>query len=294
VLAESEDQPHLVQALDGVVRRLGGLTKTWRFDRMATVCHPASGKITATFGPIAKHYGAEIAICPSRHGNRKGVVEKGNHSLAQRWWRTLGDDVSPAQAQVSLDEFCVRVGDARRRTVVGGRTTVGALGTSEPLRTPPQLPYPASLSVDRVVSAQALVAFGGNFYSIGPGMSGVTVHVRHRLGAAVIEVLTPGGVVLARHRREPDGAGVIARHTEHVVALEHAVLSAFNDRAPCRSKERRPPSVAALTEATRLGGGAPAAGERVVVDFADYVAAAHASTATLLAVTAPAEEASDE
>jgi len=46
-----------VQALDGVVRRLGGVTKTWRFDRVATVCHPASGNITATFGPVAKHYG---------------------------------------------------------------------------------------------------------------------------------------------------------------------------------------------------------------------------------------------
>ncbi len=112
VLAESEDQPHQVEALDGVVRRLGGCSKTWRFDRMATVCHPASGKITATFGPIAKYYGADVAICPSRHGNRKGVVEKGNHCLAQRWWRTLGDDLAVTQAQVSLDEFCARVGDA--------------------------------------------------------------------------------------------------------------------------------------------------------------------------------------
>lgn len=33
LLAESEDQPHLIEALDGVVRRLGGCTKAWRFDR---------------------------------------------------------------------------------------------------------------------------------------------------------------------------------------------------------------------------------------------------------------------
>ncbi len=294
VLAESEDQPHLVQALDGVVRRLGGVTKTWRFDRMATVCHPASGKITATFGPVAKYYGVDVAICPARHGNRKGVVEKGNHSLAQRWWRTLGDDLSVTQAQVSLDEFCLRVGDARRRAGVQGRTTVGVLGATEPLRTPPQLPYPVSVSVARVVSAQALVAFGGNFYSIGPGMSGATVNVRRRLDAAIIEVVTGGGVVLARHRREPDGAGVIVRHEDHVVALEHAVLAAFSDRAPCRSKQRRPPSGAAIAEAARLGGGAPGVGEQVVVDFADYVAAANASTATLLAGTTPAQGAGDE
>jgi len=265
--------------LDKVVRRLGGCTKTWRFDRMATVCHPPSGRITATFGPVAKFYGVGVEICPSRHGNRKGVVEKGNHSLAQRWWRTLADDLNPAQAQASLDVFCARVGDARPRTLDGVGITVGELAAAEPLAAPPGLAYPAELSVTRVVSAQALVAFRGNFYSIGPGMAGATVTVRHRLDATTIEVVTTGGIVLARHRREPDGAGVIARAAEHVVALEHAVLAAFSDRAPCRSKQRRPPSPAALAEAGRLKGSVSSPGEHVVVDLADYVAAAAASTA---------------
>jgi hypothetical protein len=280
VLAESEDQPHLVEALDAVVRRLGGCTKAWRFDRMATVCHPATGRITATLGPVAKYYGVGIDICPSRHGNRKGVVEKGNHCLAQRWWRTLAEDLMVAQAQASLDEFCLRVGDTRARTLDEARTTVGALAAAEPLAAPPALPYPVTLLVERVVSAQALVAFRGNFYSIGPGMSGATVQVRHRLDANIIEIATTSGVVLARHRREPDGAGVIARATEHVVALEHAVLAAFSDPAPCRSKQRRPPSPAALAEAGRLKG-AVSSGERVVVDLADYAAAAQASSRLL-------------
>ena len=283
MLAESEDQPHLIEALDGVVRRLGGCTKQWRFDRMATVCHPSTGRLTATFAPVAKHYGVEVAICPSRHGNRKGVVEKGNHSLAQRWWRTLAEDLTPAQAQSGLDEFCVRVGDARGRTRDQGRVTVGELAAAEPLTAAPLLPYPAQVSVQRVVSAQALVAFRGNFYSIGPGLPGATVTVGHRLGGNLIEVATTGGVVLARHHREPDGAGVIARHDDHVVALEHAVLAAFTDRAPCRSKERRPPSPAALAAAALLRGAVASAGEHVVVDFADYAAAAHASAARLLA-----------
>ncbi|MGH3493605.1 MAG: Mu transposase domain-containing protein [Sciscionella sp.] len=278
VLAESEDQAHTVQAIDQIVRRLGGCTKTWRFDRMATVCHPDSGRVTATFGPVAKYYGVTIAICPSRHGNRKGVVEKGNHSLAQRWWRTLPDELDPAQAQASLDEFCSRTGDARARTLEGARTTVGAMAAAEPLSAPPARPYPATLAVERVVSAQALVAFGGNFYSIGPGMSGATVAVRHRLDADIVEVTTTGGVVLARHRREPDGAGVIVRAAEHVTALEHAVLAAFTDRAPCRSKQRRPPSAAALAEAGRLNGAVSTAGEHVVVDLADYAAAAASTT----------------
>jgi hypothetical protein len=62
----------------------GGCTKRWRFDRMATVCHPDSGRIAASFAQVAKHYGVAVDVCPSRHGNRKGVVEKGNHSFAPR------------------------------------------------------------------------------------------------------------------------------------------------------------------------------------------------------------------
>ena len=40
VLAASMDSPHLVDGLDRVSRALGGVTRSWRFDRMATVCHP--------------------------------------------------------------------------------------------------------------------------------------------------------------------------------------------------------------------------------------------------------------
>ncbi|MFI8086574.1 transcriptional regulator [Kitasatospora sp. NPDC086009] len=45
VLAESEDFPHLVQALDQLVRKLGGTARRWRFDRMATVCYPQTGRV---------------------------------------------------------------------------------------------------------------------------------------------------------------------------------------------------------------------------------------------------------
>ena len=56
VLAESEDFAHLVDAIDEVVRKLGGITQVWRFDRMATVCFPSSGRITPAFAQVAKHY----------------------------------------------------------------------------------------------------------------------------------------------------------------------------------------------------------------------------------------------
>jgi hypothetical protein len=82
VLAPCMDQPHLIDALDRVTHALSGLTRVWRFEppRMATVCHPASGRVTASFAAVAKHCGISVAICPPRHGNRKGVVEKANHT----------------------------------------------------------------------------------------------------------------------------------------------------------------------------------------------------------------------
>jgi hypothetical protein len=55
-IAESVDQPHLIEGLDQVVRRLGGVTRRWRFDRMSTVCHPGSDRLKVSFGPVAVHY----------------------------------------------------------------------------------------------------------------------------------------------------------------------------------------------------------------------------------------------
>ncbi|SRX80619.1 transposase [Rhodococcus jostii RHA1] [Mycolicibacterium parafortuitum] len=109
-------QPHFVDGLDRISRKLGGLTRTWRFDRTATVCDPGSGRVTASFAGVAQHYGVAVAICPARRGNHKGVVEKANHTAAQRWWRTLPDAITVEQAQDRLDQFCRQRG---RRRVAG-------------------------------------------------------------------------------------------------------------------------------------------------------------------------------
>jgi hypothetical protein len=218
VLAEGEDQPHLVEALDGVLRRLGGVTVGWRFDRMATVCHPESGRVTASFAAVARHYGAAVRVCPPRRGQRKGVVEKANHSAAQRWWRTVADDVTVAEAQAGLDAFCARVGDARIRRRDGRRLTVAELADAEALAPVPAAPFPAVVQAVRTVTDQALVAFRGNRYSVPPGMAGRQLVVRARLGEPFVEVATEAGVVLARHRRQRDGAGAVIRDEVHVAA----------------------------------------------------------------------------
>src|SRR3954469_8687744 len=189
VLAESTDQPHVIDALHRICVALGGLTRTWRFDRMATVCHPGTGQVTASFAAVAKHYGVSVAICPPRRGNRKGVVEKANHTAAQRWWRTLADETSPEQAQASLDEFCAIRGDARLRTLSGRRGSVLSHAAAERLA-PLPAPFPAVQTAERKVSAQALVAWRGNFYSVPPELTATTVTVAHRLGETTIDITT--------------------------------------------------------------------------------------------------------
>src|SRR5438309_4326880 len=42
VVSESLDQPHLIEAVDGVLRRLGGTARIWRTDRLATVIVPGT------------------------------------------------------------------------------------------------------------------------------------------------------------------------------------------------------------------------------------------------------------
>jgi transposase len=274
VLAASEDFPHLVEALDGVLRRLGGVSDAWRFDRMSTVFNNNTGHVTAAFAAVAKHYGAAVAVCPPRRGNRKGVVEKANHAAAQRWWRTLADEVTFGQAQAGVDAVAARL-DGRVRRRDGQRSTVGALADAEPLHPLPLVAFPAELVVERKVSPQGLVDFRGNQYSVPPGMPGAQVSVRLRLGADVLHIATAAGAVIAAHRLAPAGAGRVIRHDGHVLALNKTVLAAFTDAGPCRHKTRRPPSAAARTEAARLRGlptGDPAA--RVVIDMASYAAAA--------------------
>jgi hypothetical protein len=239
---------------------------------MATVCHPGSGRITASFGPVAMHYQIGISICPSKHAWRKGAVEKSAHTIAQRWWRTLGDDVTVAAAQASLDRLCVKF-DGRKRLRDGVRTTVGELADAEPLRAIPA-PFPAVLEVARTVSNQAQIPFRGNRYSLLPGHAGEVVTVRHTLGGTTLDVTDRHGALLAHHLRQPDGAGAVIRLDEHVAALTKVVLANFSDRGPCRRKTRRPPSAAALAEADRIRRQrfrATDGGDQVVIDFAGYV-----------------------
>ena len=247
VLAEGEDFAHLVGALDGVLRRLGGTARCWRTDRMSTVVEPGSDRLRAEAAELAKHYGVTIAVCPPRRAQRKGVVEAAIRYLQRSWWRTA-DAASPADAQASLDRWCVEVADQRRRD----RLTVAQRAAGEPLLPLPPVAYPAELQVERIVSASALVAFEGNRYSVPPGLAGQSVSVLARLGEPTLRVVSAAGALVATHRRLSAGAGQIVRTGADRSALEQAVLAAFTTRPPCARKPNRPPSKEALTLAAAL------------------------------------------
>ncbi len=251
-LSYATDQGHLIEGIDQVLRRLGGTAKTWRTDRMATVINPQSGRLQASFAPVAKHYGVTVVPCPPRRGNRKGVVEKNIDFLTRRWWRTLAAS-NLAEAQTDLDRFCVTIGDGRRR----GEATVGALGEVEPLLELPAVPFPATTEDMRVVAANALVAVDGNRYSVPPQHVGEEVTIRRRLGDPTLEVVSAAGRVIATHQAAPRGRGRVVRLPEHVAALENVVLAAFTTDQPCPSKVNRPPSEAALRIAAEITGGPP-------------------------------------
>jgi transposase len=268
VLTESMDQAHLIEALDGVLRRLGGTTRCWRTDRLATVIRPGSADVQASFAPVAKHYGAIVVPCPPRRGNRKGAVECGVKFMCGRWWRTM-TATTPEDAQVSLDRFWAGTGDARLRPpgryadpddhVEGKRPswpTVGELADTEQLMALPAAVYPATIEVRRAVDDRASVAFRGNRYSVAPGLGGTELRLRHRLGTATLEVVSPAGAVMVTHRLAPPGAGSMVRTPEHRAALEAVVLSQFSTARPCDRKANKPPGQVALAERARLMGDA--------------------------------------
>jgi transposase len=264
VIASSMDQPHLIEAMDGVLRRLGGTARCWRVDRMATVIVPGSADVQASFAPVAKYYGATVVPCPPRRGNRKGSVEAAVRFATGRWWRTLAAE-SPEEAQVSLDRFWSTTGDARLRSPAriedpptGGNRprwpTVGELAEAEPLMSLPAMPFPATIEVTASVDHQASVAFRGNRYSVPPGLAGVTLTLRQRLGTATVDVVSPAGVVLVTHHLAQAGSGTMVRTPAHRDALEKVVLSQFTTARPCDRKENRPPGAAALAERAKLLG----------------------------------------
>lgn len=153
------------------------------------------------------------------------------------------------------------------------RATVARHAERERLRPVPPVPFPATITVERRVSANGRVAYRGNPYSVPPELAYAAVTVTARLGAPTIDIATTGGIVIARHALASDGIGTVVADHAHVTALNTGALKAFNDAPPHRSKQRIPPGAAALAAAARLTGADPTPGG-AVIDLARYAQAA--------------------
>ena len=189
VFADGMTFAHLIEALDGVLRRLGGTARSWRTDRMATVVYPGTDRLRPQAAAAAKHYGVTVAVCPANRPQRKGVVEKAIDYVTQSWWRAAPVS-TPAEAQADLDRWCVAVSDRRRR----GQSTVGELAAGRAAAGRcRELAFPAEHQAERVVSDDALVAFEANRYSVPPGYA---AQCRHRPSAARRDA--PGDLLAGR------------------------------------------------------------------------------------------------
>jgi transposase len=269
VFCEQMTFGHLAGAMHQVLVALGGTPRVWRTDRMATIVSPQTGRITPDAAALAKHYGTQIAVCPARRAQRKGVVEAAIKYLTGSWWRTAAV-ASIGEAQRDLDAWSVHVADQRKRP--GG--SVGEIGGAEVLRALPPLAYPAQIVVERKVSRAALVAFEGNQYSVAPSLAGKLVTVTWRVSEAVLRIVSAHGEIVAEHRRAPAGASQTVRSGEHAVMLKTAVLAAFTTQDACRRKPNLPPGDRALAELARLHGLDPQGAQ--VISLADYAKLAQA------------------
>jgi len=247
VFCEQMTFGHVAGAMHDALTALGGTARVWRVDRMATAVIPGTDRLNPQFAQMAKHYGVDVAVCPAHRPQRKGVVEAAIKFIGGRWWRTAKAG-SMFEAQQSLDTFTVNISDRRGRRA----STVGELGSSEPLRPLPVLAFPAEIVVDRVCSRSALVAFETNQYSVPPGYASQLLTVRARVGEPHLRIVTATGIKVATHRRAPSGAGQTVRSVEHQVQLERAVLDAFTTQTACRRKLNRPPGDGALAELAKL------------------------------------------
>lgn len=240
---------------------------------MTQVIKPGSNDVTANFAAFAKHFAVQVIACRPRSGNRKGVVEKNNHTLAQRWWRTLPDNLTLEEAQKSLTAFA-KSQDLRKRRTNSGWSSPKALFPQERLQSVPVTMFPVVIVEQRKVSRQALIEWRGNRYSVPPEFVFASVNVSARLGEKSILITTASGTAIAQYTAHEEGLGITVRQSEHVAALEAVALASAPPGRTHRKKERIPPGERSLAAAAQLTQPTQPAEPAVVIDLSIYEAIA--------------------
>ena len=175
----SEDQPHLVDGLDRVSRGLGGVTRVWRFDRMATVCDPGSGRVTAIVRrgrQALRRVGGDLPAAARQPQGRGGEDQPHcRATLVAHPGRRRHRRAGPGQ-RGPFRPGAGRHPDAAPPLTGGPRWRVRQ---AEPLRPLPAAPYPVIVTEARTASRQALVSYRGNRYSVPPELAAAAVTVTH-------------------------------------------------------------------------------------------------------------------
>ncbi|MFI9271099.1 Mu transposase domain-containing protein [Kitasatospora sp. NPDC052896] len=253
VITEGGELPHLVEAVDQVLRGLGGTTMRWRFGRTPAVWCPKTGRVTPAFAEVARYYGVSVKVC---RADRAGAADPAHHAAVRSWWQTVPTGGSLWAAQESLDRFASALDGRRRTTGDPGQPVSG-----EALLDLPAAAYPLRICVERTVASQGLVSYRGNSYAVPPDLAGASVQVRRRLGEPFLSITTTSGAVIARHPVAPQGAGLRLIGRGGAIVLDRPARPARSEASSCRRGQgHRPLSPAALAEADALRGAGSAPG----------------------------------
>ncbi|WP_280669279.1 MULTISPECIES: Mu transposase domain-containing protein [unclassified Kitasatospora] len=257
-LAEDTDLPHLVEAMEHVLRRLGGTAECWWLGRTPAVYCPGSERVTPALRQVARYYGARVEFLPD-DGRLPPASEQAERAT-RSWWSALADGTALDEAQHSLDRLAAGLDPEAQ--AVGNARAGGPTSAPEPLRELPAAPFPIWVRDRRTVTAQGLVPFRGNLYAVPNHLAGAVLEVRRRLDQPYLSIATVAGAVIARYALAQPGAGLtVVEHSGVVAILERwPTTSARADAPSCRRVTPRPPSEKALAEADALRGrtgGAP-------------------------------------
>ncbi|PYC68024.1 transcriptional regulator [Streptomyces tateyamensis] len=248
VLAENADLPQLVEAMEQVMRRLGGTTEYWWFGSDSAEHFDTGNRMSPQFRHVARYYGARVQTRPD--DEPEPATAGSINETIRAWWRGLPKDTALQHAQESLGRLAARM---------------DATGT-EALRALPSAPYPIWLCARRTVTDQGTVPFRGNFYGVPHHLAGAVVEVRRRLDQPFLSITTTAGAVIARYALAPAGAGrTVGEHSGAAIVLDRLPTNPASDRGgpgeipPCRGRTPLPPSGEALAEAEALRGQSTAA-----------------------------------
>lgn len=182
----------LLQCLEQAFEYFEGVSHEILFDNMKTV-RIAPGKINPTMLDFAAHHGFKVTTHRPRRCRTKGKIERlGGYAqdnfLKGRVFDSF-DDLN-AHNRIWLDKANGRIhGTTRRRPIDDWQAT-------EKSALLPIQPHWCGIPVRRKVSAESMVSYSGNRYSVPPSFCQKQVHVESDTGTIRIR---HGDLIIAEH-----------------------------------------------------------------------------------------------